>query len=76
MDEERELVEVTCPGTLEPMLAEAEDQVMQAPSREDPEETPLKQTAEESCTATTVEWQTIGRMSVHTYQTSNSNSFT
>ncbi len=60
--------------TRELMLVEAEAQAMQVPSQGDPEETPLRQTAVESCTATTVELRTIGRMSALTYQASSNNS--
>ena len=73
VDKEKELVEVTRPETWELMLVEAEAQVMQVPSQGDPEEIPLKQTAEESRTATTAEQRTLGRMIALIYQTNSSN---
>ncbi len=67
-------VEVTCLAAREPMLVEGGAQAMQVPSQGDPEEIPLKQTAEESYTATTAEPQTIGHMSALTYQANSNNS--
>jgi hypothetical protein len=60
-------------ATWELMLVEAEAQVMQVPSQGDPEEIPLKRTAEESCTATTAEQRTIGHMSALIYWTNSNN---
>ncbi len=73
MDEERGPVEVTCLAAWEPMLVEGDAQAMQVPSQGDPEETPLRQTAEESHTATTAEPRTIGHMSALTYQVNSNN---
>ncbi len=73
MDKERGPVEATCLAVWEPMLVEGEAQAKQVPSQGDPEETPLRQTAEESHTATTVEPWTIGHMSALTYQANSNN---
>ncbi len=74
MDEERGPVEATHLAAREPMLVEAKAQAMQVPSQGGLEETPVRQTAEESHTATTAEPQTIGRMSALTYQANSNNS--
>ncbi len=66
-------VESTCLAAQEPMLVEEEAQAMQVPSQGDPEETPLRRTAEGSHTATTAEPRTIGRMSALTYQANSNN---
>ncbi len=73
MDKERGLVEGTRLAAREPMLVEGEAQAIQVPSQGDLEETPLRQTAEESHTATTVEPRTIGRISALTYQANSNN---
>jgi hypothetical protein len=73
VDEERRPVEATCLAAWEPMLGEVEAQAMQVPSQGDPEETPLRRTAEESHTATTAEPRTIGHMSALTYQANSKN---
>jgi hypothetical protein len=66
-------VEVTRLEARELMLVEGEAQAMQVPSQGGPEETPLRQTAEESHTATTAEPRTNGRMSALTYQVNSNN---
>ena len=73
MDKERGPVEATRLAAWEPMLVEGEAQAMQVPSQGDPEETPLRRTAEESYTARTAELRTIGRMSALTYQVNSNN---
>ncbi len=73
MDKERGRVEATRLAAQEPTLVEGEAQAMQVPSQGDPEETPLRRTAEESHTATTAEPQTIGHMSALTYQANSNN---
>jgi hypothetical protein len=60
VDEERGLVEVTRLAAQELILVEGEAQAMQVPSQGDPEETPLRQTAEESHTATTAKPRPLG----------------
>ena len=74
MNEGRGAVEATRLAAREPMLVEEEAQAMEVPSQGDPEETPLRQTAEETHTATTAEPRTIGRMSALTYQVNSNNS--
>ncbi len=73
MDKERGPVEATRLAAWEPMLVEGEAQAMQVPIQGDPEETPLRRTAEESHTATTAEPWTIGRMSALIYHANSNN---